>query len=287
MNWRNLFPGLTVFLLCAASAWAQTADYKNYKDPALFTRIPNFYLHQQGSFVEKQFDAYDFPVIQGGKSAKQRVEGHYLSYIYRFNEASGPIPSPLQIIRNYQAAAVKIGGKVMGDPKDGRWTTIMVTRNSLETWAFVEGYYGGKEYRLIIVERQAMQQDVVANAEAFQNGLKEKGHVEVPGIYFDFGKSDVKAESEAALQEVAKLLQANPSLKVWVVGHTDSVGSAESNVKLSNERAAAVVKVLSGKMGIDPKRLAPYGVGPFSPVASNATEDGRAKNRRVELVDQQ
>jgi OmpA-OmpF porin, OOP family len=287
MNWRNPLLGLTAFLLCAASLCAQTADYRNYKDPALFTRIPNFFLHQQGSFVEKQFDAFDFPVTQGTKTAKQRVEGHYLFYIYRFNEASGPIPSPLQIIRNYQAAAAKIGGRVMGDVKDGRWTTLMLARGGQEIWAFVEAYYGGKEYHLTIVERQVMQQDVLANAEAFQAGLKEKGHVEVPGIYFDFGKSDVKAESEGALQEVVKLLQANPSLKVWVVGHTDSVGSTEANVKLSNERAAAVVKVLSGKMGIDPKRLAPYGVGPYSPVASNVTEEGRAKNRRVELVDQQ
>jgi OmpA-OmpF porin, OOP family len=85
---------------------------------------------------------------------------------------------------------------------------------------------------------------------------------------------------------VAKLLKANPALKVWVVGHTDNVGPAETNVTLSKARAASVVKALSQKNGADGKRLAPYGVGPYAPVATNATEEGRAHNRRVELVAQ-
>ena len=175
----------------------------------------------------------------------------------------------------------------MGEGRDGRWITLQVARDGQEIWVYVQPLYGGKEYHMVIVERQTMQQEVFANAEAFQAGLKEKGHVEVPGIYFDSGKADVKPESEAALREVVKVLQANPSLKLWIVGHTDSVGAPEANLKLSNERAAAVVKVLSGTMGVDPKRLAPHGAGPFAPVASNATDEGRGKNRRVELVDQQ
>lgn len=116
--------------------------------------------------------------------------------------------------------------------------------------------------------------------------MAEVGHVEVPGIYFDFGKSEVKPESKPALEQVAALLQANPSMRVWVVGHTDSVGSAESNVALSNARAASVIRVLTQQMGIASRRLAPHGAGPYAPVASNKTEEGRAKNRRVELVEQ-
>ena len=73
-------------------------------------------------------------------------------------------------------------------------------------------------------------------------------------------------------------------MHVWVVGHTDYSGTAEANVTLANARAAAVVKALSQKYGIDGKRLAAYGVGPYAPVASNLSEEGRAKNRRVELV---
>jgi outer membrane protein OmpA-like peptidoglycan-associated protein len=75
-------------------------------------------------------------------------------------------------------------------------------------------------------------------------------------------------------------------LKVWVVGHTDCIGSAEPNVALSTARAAAVVKVLTQKMGGEQKRLASFGAGPYSPPASNATEEGRTRNRRVELVTQ-
>ena len=262
------------------------ADFPGLKDPALFTRMPHFYLLAKSSFLEKQFDGYDFLVTVAGKTTKQHVEGRFLFYSYRFDETAGPIPSPLQLVRNFQAAAAKIGGKVLFDANAGQGTTLMLSRNGQETWAFVQPFYGGKEYHLTIIERQAMQQDVVADSSALQDGLAQTGHVEVPGIFFDTAKSDVKQESEAALAQVAKLLQASPQLKVWVVGHTDNVGSAESNVTLSNARAAAVVAYLAQKHAIDPKRLTPRGVGPFSPVAANATEEGRARNRRVELVSQ-
>ncbi|MCX6624012.1 MAG: OmpA family protein, partial [Acidobacteria bacterium] len=126
-------------------------------------------------------------------------------------------------------------------------------------------------------------QDVVADAAALRSGLKENGHVEVPGIFFDFAKSDVKPESGPALKELAAMLQANPALKAWVVGHSDNVGLAETNMTLSGARAAAVVKALIER-GIAAGRLAPHGAGPYAPVASNATDEGRARNRRVELV---
>jgi outer membrane protein OmpA-like peptidoglycan-associated protein len=87
-----------------------------------------------------------------------------------------------------------------------------------------------------------------------------------------------------ALAEIAKLLEASGGLKVWVVGHTDYVGSAESNVTLAGARARAVVQALVKQHGIDAKRLASFGVGPYAPIAPNAGEEGRARNRRVELV---
>lgn len=104
---------------------------------------------------------------------------------------------------------------------------------------------GGKD-----LPRQAEQQDPTANAAAFQAGLVQNGHVEVPGGFFDTGKSDVKPKSEPALKEVVKLLPDKLNLKVWVVGHTDNTGSEKTHVNLSQARAAAVVKVLSEKMGV-------------------------------------
>jgi outer membrane protein OmpA-like peptidoglycan-associated protein len=266
-------------LLTAAVAAAQMSDYQGYKDPALFTRMPHYFLSDQGSFVDTPFDAMEFQLKEG----TQRVEGHHLVYNYYFDESAGANPGFLQIVRNYEAAAKRIGGQVLAD--DVRRATIRVAKNGQETWVAVEAFNEGREYKLDIIEKQAMQQDVAANAEALKSGLADTGHVEVPGIFFDFGKSVVKPESEAALKEVVKMLQASPAMKVWVVGHTDNVGTVESNMALSGARAAAVVKSLV-QMGVGIGRLAPHGAGPYAPVAPNTTDEGRAHNRRVELVAQ-
>ena len=268
-----------LFVSTAFIAAAQMSDYKGYKDPALFTRMPHYFLSTADSFVDTPFDAVEFAV----KSGTQRVEGHRLYYTYAFDESAGTCPGFLQIVRNYEAAAKRIGGEVLSG--DVRRTTIRVAKNGQETWIALEAFNEGRQYELNIIERQLMKQDVIADAAALRAGLKDHGHVEVPGILFDFGKSEIKPQSEPALAQVAAMLQANPALKAWVVGHTDNVGTAEANVALSSGRAAAVVKALTGR-GIDGKRLAPHGAGPFAPVDSNAAEQGRARNRRVELVAQ-
>jgi len=108
----------------------------------------------------------------------------------------------------------------------------------------------------------------------------------VNGILFDTGKADIKPESHPALQEVAKLLKGDPKLKVYVVGHTDNVGGLVANMDLSKRRAASVVLALTTEFGVPAAQLQSYGDGPYAPVASNDSEDGRALNRRVELVKQ-
>lgn len=275
----NTFLTSVLLLSTSIAASAQMSDYKGYKDPALFTRMPHYFLPAEDSVTDKAFDAFEFQLKEGTQS----VEGHHLKYSYAFDEAAGNTPSMLQIVRNYQAAARKIGGQILWD--DVRRTTIKIAKGGQETWAFLEAFNEGRGYDLHIIERQQMKQDVAADAGALGSGLKESGHAEVPGIFFDFGKAEVKAESEAALNEVVKLLQGNPAWKVWVVGHTDNVGSVESNLTLSGARSAAVVKALVQK-GVDARRMAPHGAGPFAPVASNASDEGRAHNRRVELVKQ-
>jgi OOP family OmpA-OmpF porin len=162
---------------------------------------------------------------------------------------------------------------------------LKVVKNSVEVWVLVEAASNGM-YKVNVVEKQMMKQDVEANAESLAGIIKETGKAAVYGIYFDTGKSEIKAESEPTIQEIAKLLKANPALKLYVVGHTDNVGAFDYNIKLSQSRAAAVVDALTKKNGIAASRLTPFGAGPTSPVASNQTEDGRAKNRRVELVAQ-
>jgi len=259
-------------------------DYAGTKDPALFTRLPNFYLLSAFSVIDKEFDAYQF-LVKGEKTVERKqIEGHLVTYKYVFDKASGASPSGLQIMRNYQSAAGTLGGKVLHE--DRYRTTILISKGGMETWVEVAPAPAGYEYTLRILERQAMRQDVLANAAAFQAGLAQNGHVEVPGIFFDTAKSDLKPDSDAALKEVVKLLQDNLALRVWVVGHTDNTGQEEANVALSQARAASVVKALV-QMGIPATRLAPHGAGPFAPVAPNTTEDGRSRNRRVELVGRQ
>lgn len=135
-----------------------------------------------------------------------------------------------------------------------------------------------------MIEKVAMKQQVVADAAALSNDLRASGHVAVYGIYFDTGKAVVKPESRPALDEVARMLAADTSLKLWVVGHTDWVGKVDDNLRLAQARAEAVVADLVGSHGVQAARLKGYGVGPLAPVAGNDDEAGRARNRRVDLV---
>jgi outer membrane protein OmpA-like peptidoglycan-associated protein len=131
-----------------------------------------------------------------------------------------------------------------------------------------------------------MNQDVIADASSMAGSIKETGKVAVYGIYFDSGKSVLKPESDATLVQISNLLKADPNLKLYVVGHTDNTGIFDANIKLSMDRSAAVVNALITKYSISAGRLKAYGDGPTSPVASNDKEEGRALNRRVELVKQ-
>jgi OmpA-OmpF porin, OOP family len=137
-----------------------------------------------------------------------------------------------------------------------------------------------------IVETKAMETGMVTvDANAMRKALQENGRVALYGIYFDSGQAVVKSESGPAIAEIAKLLASTPSMRLLVVGHTDTDGTFATNRELSQKRAAAVVQELTTKHGIAQSRLAPVGVAFAAPVATNRTTDGKAKNRRVELVE--
>ena len=138
---------------------------------------------------------------------------------------------------------------------------------------------------LDVVETKPMETRMVTvDAPAMAKALATVGHVALYGIYFDTDKTDIKPESAATLKEIAALLKQDPKLGLYVVGHTDNVGGDDYNLDLSRRRAAAVVAALTSLHSIDPKRLKASGVGLLAPIAPNETEEGRAKNRRVELV---
>ncbi len=127
---------------------------------------------------------------------------------------------------------------------------------------------------------------VTVDANALQKGLAADGRIALYGIYFDTGRADLKPESKPQLEQMAKLLDADRTLKVFIVGHTDNQGAVDANVALSQRRAEAIAAALAKDYRVDPKRLAAKGVANFAPVASNEAETGRARNRRVELVRQ-
>jgi len=145
--------------------------------------------------------------------------------------------------------------------------------------------FGRVGVRLDIVEPKArVERMVTVSSTEMSEEITKNGRVALYGILFDTGKADIKPESKSSLEEIAKLMKATPSLRLMVVGHTDTVGAFDVNRELSQLRAKSVVLALTTQYGVDGKRLQSFGASFAAPVATNATEAGRAKNRRVELV---
>ncbi len=271
---------LSMLMMCFLSSprlRAQDVDVEGSKDHPLFNRMPGYYIQQ---YEEKDFDSHAF---RDANLNELNVEGHLVKIVYSLKSGAKEA-SRIQVLRNYENAVVKIGGTVLKSDWDGS-SFLKVVKDGKEIWAHIDAYITS-EFKLTVVEKKSMAQDIVASAEAFSSGIKTTGHAAVYGIYFDTGKWAIKPESEGALAEIAKLMKGDPALRLNVVGHTDNVGGIDANMKLSQARAESVVQALTGKYGVASSRMRPFGVGPLSPVASNDTEEGKGKNRRVELVKQ-
>jgi outer membrane protein OmpA-like peptidoglycan-associated protein len=140
--------------------------------------------------------------------------------------------------------------------------------------------------RLAVIEAKPMQVGLQhVSATEMAEEIAGEGHVALYGILFDYDSAVIKPESRPALDEIGKLLTADPNLSLYVVGHTDNQGGYDYNKDLSQRRATAVVADLVKSYGVAETRLTPFGISFLAPVATNRTEDGRAKNRRVELVE--
>ncbi|MCM2326999.1 MAG: OmpA family protein [Lysobacter sp.] len=273
---KNLTRAFLVLSLVIAAPAAAEPDRKGCADHPLFpTRMPDFFIVDCKTV---EFDAFAFKMPN--PRTQNRQEGKVTQITYQLTRGKQDA-SGVAVVRNYEGALAKIGGTVaQSDPN--RWVNGSVVIDGREAW--VEAEKGNGKIWLRIVEKQPMKQHIVADALSMSNDLKATGHVAVYGIFFDTGKSVVKPESKPALDEVAKLLKADPALKLWVVGHTDWVGQVSDNMRLAQARAEAVASELVSAHGIAASRLKGYGVGPLAPVAGNDDEAGRAKNRRVDLV---
>jgi hypothetical protein len=271
---------LSLFFLMSIKGISQVTqqDIKGSKDHPLLSRMPDFWISE---YKVNEYDSYRFI---GGDKKPLVIEGHKYSILYKLKSGATE-PGALNITRNIQDALKNIGGKVIVDDSFSKLSTILVQKDGKETWIEVR-CYSGIMFRLTIVEREIMKQEIVADAEAMGNDINRTGHVSVYGIFFDSGKAEIKPESDTAIIQISKLLKSIESLKLYVVGHTDNVGTIDANMKLSKDRADAVVNALINKHGIPSARLKSYGVASLAPVSSNDNEEGRAKNRRVELVKQ-
>lgn len=263
-------------LLCFAQQ--QRPDVRGSSDHPLLSRMPGFYIE---SYDVKEFDSETFNREKLGLPG-YTAEGRK-TYIRYWIQPGTTAPSNLQIIRNYENALTSVGAVTTWQSRYNLHAKL--ERGGKSVWVKVN-IPDSRCYVLTIVEEQGLQQQVQANAEAWISDIKTTGHAAVYGIYFDTNQAVLKPESEPALKEIAALMEKNPALRVHVVGHTDNQGDFAYNMKLSEARAAAVMNALTARYKVNAARLRASGVGPLAPVAPNRTEEGKAKNRRVELVEQ-
>jgi OmpA-OmpF porin, OOP family len=302
-----IFFVLFLTTLCAWPTRAAARDVPGSADHPLLTRFPGSVIVK---YRQADYEEFVLPLGKhaGGKKGFTRFEtvaGKFTSFEYE--NAAGR--SVIEIFENYQQALTKAGfevlfscvkhpecggdlGKYMGAVwhSDSRFLAAKGGDAAAPTYValFVHKRGSSNEMgiQLRIVESRGMKTgQVTATAAAISQGLAAQGKFALYGLHFDTGKAELKPDSDAALSEVAQVLKSNPTLELYVVGHTDSTGAVSANVELSDRRAAAAVKALVERYGIAAGRLTAKGVGPFAPVGTNGTEDGRAKNRRVELVD--
>ncbi len=229
---------------------------------------------------EKELQAEGFQILF---SAQKDALGSYFAEAAGYKEIQWPPNVPgltLNSDKQIYLAAEKIG------PEGTVIASLYAVENRFWAGNLKNIEKGQTLLHVDIIESKAMEEKMVTvAAEEMAEQISASGSVALYGIYFDTDKADIKPESAETLEQITKLLKDNSDLKLLVVGHTDNVGSFNYNMELSRERATAVVKELTQNYAIAAERLMSAGVSYASPVASNRTEDGRVKNRRVELVE--
>jgi len=296
---KRMVVGVVSLLVSALSTLPVVAqDAEGCKDHPLFTRFPNMQIVDCES---SQFDVRGFPTgapDKDGNTKSVEVEGPVVFLGYEVKEGTTP-PSGLQIMRNFEAATKKAGGTIEGQwpgwckanydqermPRMGNGCmsyglTMKFVKGTRETWVFFQASTDQGSYQLTVSEREQMKQEVGVNE--LVDKLSKDGFITLH-VNFDTGKATITPDSAQTLDTAAAALKATGDLKVEVGGPTDNVGTPEANLKLSQDRAQAVMAALVQR-GVAAARLTAKGYGQTAPVADNRTEDGRAKNRRVELV---
>ncbi len=311
---KELLLCLCCMLSCSSALFSQRQDVKGSEDHPLISRFDGFYI---GRYEAINFDKYALPLGPGKGYQIENVkilEGKVIKISYNTDQEERP--SLYELVKNYELALEKrsdakllfgcdeeVCGK--GDPNS--LVAIMAKDKVLlnqfmrsgthayRAYAFSfekQQYYAaiyasevknGISYELHIIEADELETNKVTAAD-LKTSLENTGKQAFYGINFAFGKAEIEPSSAEELQVIATYIKENQNVACFLVGHTDAVGSYEQNLKLSTARAQAVLAALQKDYNVDTKYLQAVGVGPVSPVATNQTEEGRAKNRRVELV---
>jgi outer membrane protein OmpA-like peptidoglycan-associated protein len=273
---RTLFAAL-ILLTSAVPAFAQE-DAEGAKDHPVLARMAGFYL---SSAEVQEFAAYEFTV---GDDMK-KVEGRYWKLEYWLKEGAKN-PGALAIARNYSNALVAKKGRKIYEAVDaggGTATASMPLGDGRTLWVETSISNSGETYSLTIIEEAAMAQQIEVTAAWLAEQLAKTGSVALEGITFDTGKAAIRPGSKPVLDQIGALLKSDAALRLEIQGHTDNVGAPTANLTLSQQRAETVKKYLMDTHAIAAARLTTAGFGDTKPVADNSTEEGRAKNRRVEL----
>lgn len=271
-----------IMFLIVFGAFSTIGAESEFKDTPYFTGMPSYKITDAS---DQEFADYRF---YNGKNCTT-VEGkkHHRAYTLKKDAKQS---SELQISRNYANAVTSMGGTVVFEGECSgadcaencgyRMMVGKVIKGGNELWIEIVPFNGGDDYYLTVIAKEAMKQDITASS--MLDVLNREGHIALY-INFDTGKSTIKPESKLIIEQIVQMMKSNPELKISVEGHTDNVGAPKSNKTLSDDRAKAVVLAIVAQ-GIDTKRLSALGHGQDKPIADNKTEEGRAKNRRVELV---
>jgi outer membrane protein OmpA-like peptidoglycan-associated protein len=243
-------------------------------DHRLFGHMPNYV----GKAEKRNFDKFTFRVRDGEETKEVEARGARHSVAYSIKDGA-TMASNLDIHTNYRHAVETLGGQVLY--ADEQYTSARLEHNGQTIWLNV--YSQEDHIELDVIEEKPFQASIKApEASAMKSALDKDGRISLY-VNFDFNKATLKPDAAPVVAQVVKLLKDNPGLKLEIGGHTDNIGGRDYNLKLSQQRAAAIVAALVAQ-GIAADRLRAAGYGPDKPVADNDKEEGRAKNRRVELV---
>lgn len=273
---------LLLFLLVCFASPASAKD--PVPEHPLIRPFPGSVLSQNMSRY-KTFEAFEFRAMNPatGKAEKVIVKGEYRRLLYEVFKEHGERNkdiSRLEFYENFKAAALEQGGEIKFE--NGVLVFTVPRDDGGITWCQLETTTLGQTY-LTIVDEKPFERSLTFGPLEIKAALDKDGRIILYDILFDYDKATLKQSSDKQLQHIVTMMLENPDLKVEVQGHTDNQGSDEYNLNLSQLRAETVASYL-GLFGIHSERLIPKGYGESQPVDTNETEEGRARNRRVELV---